>query len=126
MPTNITKNNFSRLFHAGIDISDGFIADLGHVLEQSKVGAIIKLENLPINPWIKTNKYLSCALYGGDDYELILTADKKHRKQILAQSKKLNFQIYNVGEITKSQDLQIHNDKGYPVKLKTGFFRHFK
>lgn len=125
-PTNITKNNFSRLFHAGIDISDGFIADLGHVLEQSKVGAIIQLDNIPINPCIKTNKYLSCALYGGDDYELILTANKKLRNQILAQSKKLNFQIYNVGEITKSQDLQIHNNKGYPIKLKTRFFRHFK
>jgi len=125
-PTNITKNNFSRLFHAGIDISDGFIADLGHVLEQSKVGAIIQLDNLPINPWIKKNKYLDCALNGGDDYELILTADKKLRNQILAQSKKLNFQIYNVGEITKSQDLHIHNKKGYPIKINTRFFRHFK
>ena len=125
-PTNITKNNFSRLFHSGIDISDGFIADLGHVLEQSKVGAVVQLENLPINPWIKTNKYLDCALNGGDDYELILTADKKQRDQILAQSKKLNIQIYNVGEITKNQDLHIHNDKGYPITLKTRFFRHFK
>ena len=67
----------AKLSHSAIDISDGLIADLTHILEASKVGACISLQDIPMDPWMKKNKLFDMALSGGDDYQLIFTAPKK-------------------------------------------------
>ena len=67
-------NNFLRDHaNAAIDISDGLVADLGHVIKQSKVGARLRQTALPVNHWIKSQNQYDFALYGGDDYELCFT-----------------------------------------------------
>ena len=67
-------NNFLRDHaNAAIDISDGLVADLGHVIEQSKVGARLRRDALPVNHWIKSEGQYHYALFGGDDYELCFT-----------------------------------------------------
>jgi len=61
-----------------IDISDGLIGDLDHICAASKVNARVRIEQVPVHPLVKANfpDYLHLALYGGEDYELLFTADK--------------------------------------------------
>lgn len=61
--------------HACIDISDGLLADLGHICKQSGVGAKLSLEQIPVNPIVKNNnpEWINQALSGGDDYQLCFT-----------------------------------------------------
>lgn len=71
------------------DISDGFLADLGHILERSKVGAKINADAFARSHDLRTldkSKQYEAALTGGDDYELVWTAPKSARERILALS----------------------------------------
>jgi thiamine-monophosphate kinase len=61
--------------HACIDISDGLLADLGHICKQSLVGAKVSLEQIPVNPQVKIDnpQWMNQVLSGGDDYQLCFT-----------------------------------------------------
>ena len=62
---------------AGIDISDGFVSDLGHVCKASRLGARVRMDILPVAPAVKANfgdRAIELALSGGEDYELLFTA----------------------------------------------------
>lgn len=87
---------------AMIDISDGLSADLGHILEESRVGAYLFEENIPK---IK-GATLSQALGDGEDFELLFTVSSSKGKQLLSE-RKGNFRFYHIGEIV-----------GYPRRLK--------
>ncbi len=65
---------------AAIDISDGLLADLGHICESSRVGADVYIENVPVHPKVRESfgdKALELALSGGEDYELLFTASRE-------------------------------------------------
>ncbi|QLB12813.1 thiamine-phosphate kinase [Bisgaardia hudsonensis] len=84
----------SLLANAAIDISDGLVADLGHILERSDCSAVIDLDKLPLSPelisYAGREKAEIFALTGGEDYELCFTVshDKKD---------KLNRYLANIG-----------------------------
>ncbi len=118
--------SMSKLSHSAIDISDGFLADLGHILDASKVGADILLKDLPINPWIKNNKLFDMGLTGGDDYQLLFTAPKKNRSKICLVNKKSSIQLTRVGEINDKRSLRIIDDNGKLYKTNTNGFDHFE
>jgi thiamine-monophosphate kinase len=91
---------------AMIDISDGLIADLGHILEASGVGAHIYLPQLPLSaPYLKhvtpyyKNPYL-LALAGGEDYELLFTAPRERGEAINRLANELGTPLTLIGEIT--------------------------
>lgn len=65
--------------HSCIDISDGLLADLGHICKASKLGAKISLEQIPVNQQVKdaSPQWSSYVLSGGDDYQLCFTFDAK-------------------------------------------------
>lgn len=110
----------SLFCNSAIDISDGFISDLNHILVASKVGAKIFFQDLPINKWIRNNKKEDLALYGGDDYQTILTAPKKMRFKIEKLIHKNKLSLSRVGQITNIRKLVIdHYEK--EVKLKKGY-----
>lgn len=86
-----------------IDISDGLLADLSHILKASAaIGATLQLENMPCANAIKMEIHAQhiqqAILAGGDDYELCFTASPQHRKTIAALAKKLDFNITRIGE----------------------------
>ncbi len=91
---------------AMIDISDGFLADLGHIMEESQVGANVWVDKIPrsqaFEKWAR--KYhprpMDLALAGGEDYELIFTAPKNILESALARAKNVDLPIYPVGEVT--------------------------
>ena len=118
--------SMAKLSHSAIDISDGFLADLGHILDASKVGADILLNDVPINPWIKQNKLFDMALTGGDDYQLLFTSPKKNRSKICLINKKSPIKLTRVGEINDRRYLKVINDNGMVYKVKKNGFDHFE
>lgn len=118
-----------NIAHAVIDISDGLAADLGHILEASKKGAILYTEHLPISSHLKNNlSYDECiemALYAGDDYELCFTIPINKRDALEKKSKNFDVEVTCIGEITGDNHLQLINEKGHKeMPMKKGF-RHF-
>lgn len=95
-----------------IDISDGLLADLGHVLKASNVGANIIVENIPCHEFLHKNlnnvTYQQCLLAGGDDYELVFTAPKLKRAAIAELSQQLNLPLSIIGKTTQHLGLEVH------------------
>jgi thiamine-monophosphate kinase len=92
------------LAHACIDVSDGFAADLGHILECSNLGAEVRFEDLPLSDALAPMRgepvVQECALSGGDDYELVFTAPPEHAQRILSIGRELDLRLTRVGMIT--------------------------
>ncbi|MGE4597054.1 MAG: thiamine-phosphate kinase [Methylophilaceae bacterium] len=123
-PSIIQK--LSKLSNAAIDISDGLIADLNHILKASQVGAEIFLDHLPINSWIKKNQYYDISLHGGDDYQLLFTSPQKNRDKILKMNKPKSTKLTKIGTITKNKSLNIIDQTGRPYITKKKGFEHFE
>jgi thiamine-monophosphate kinase len=88
---------------SAIDLSDGLLADLGHILEASGVGASIALQRLPLSPdfagWLRTSGDWTPALAGGDDYELCFTAPPDCRPRIDGIAAQLGLRVSCIGRI---------------------------
>ena len=111
-----------------IDISDGLIADLDHICEASKVSARLKIDQVPVHPLVKTNftDYRELALYGGEDYELLFTANKTVIEKV---KQTLNCPVTVIGDIveeTISNRVTLVGDRGNIIPLKKGGWEHFK
>lgn len=93
----------SSLASAAIDISDGFIADLSHILERSQCSAVIDLESLPISaPLINTFGQVQAeqfALTGGEDYELCFTVPDRQREKLEQHLKHIGVSYTCVGQL---------------------------
>lgn len=102
------------LASAMIDLSDGLISDLGHILKQSKVGALIHANQIPLSEALRQSvshkDALKLALTAGDDYELCfcIPKDKKNQLEQLIQSENCVFNC--IGEINNQEGLVIEMD----------------
>ncbi|MDM1248667.1 thiamine-phosphate kinase [Acinetobacter sp. R933-2] len=108
-----------------IDISDGLAQDLGHILKASQVGAVISLNNLPINTTIHTlkpEKQWQYALSGGDDYELCFTISTQNYQKLLQLQP--NVQTTIIGEIKAQHGLTFEKD-GLDHPLHFHGYQHF-
>lgn len=124
-PPNIRTKELYKYFNSAIDISDGLVPDLTHLIESSNLGAEVFSKYLPVNAYIKKNKIYDLALYGGDDYELVLTACKKNRNVISNLAKNGKIKISRIGKITLNKKLLVYDLNESPIKkLKKGF-THF-
>ena len=113
-----------------IDISDGLLADLGHILKASSCGARIDLEKIPCIELLKNNldnpQFQAAILAGGDDYELCFTAPKSKYVDINALSKQLNLPIACIGSTRMASNLntgglQVDYKNNQITLLKQGF-----
>jgi thiamine-monophosphate kinase len=103
-----------------IDVSDGLMQDLGHILEKSSVGAVVYETLIPLS---KTAKNLDEALCSGEEFELLFTASRDWAS-IIIKSNKYNFKV--IGEVMpKSFGLRTINLNNQYSKLKHLGFRHF-
>jgi len=94
------------LVSAMIDVSDGLLADFGHIAEQSAVGGTIRLDAVPLSPAFcaafpshSPSRY-DLALAGGEDYELVFTAPVANRGKIVQAMKKCGIDAAPVGIVT--------------------------
>ena len=116
---------FAPLFSSAIDTSDGLVQDLQHILNQSNIGALIYCQNIPTAPWIKKHNAYDFVLYGGEDYQLVLTASQANRKKIIEVAMKDKIKLTRIGVTTKIKKFQLFDkDNKLITKLKKGF-THF-
>ena len=118
--------------HAAIDVSDGLLGDLGHVLKRSGVGAQIDTgwiqgsaaltPDVLALPWPRR---LDCVLAGGDDYELLFTAAVQDRERIHALASDVEVPITRIGRITADSSLRVLDPQGQPINRRFASFDHF-
>jgi len=112
--------------HAAIDISDGLLADLRHVLDMSGKGAEIHTHQIPISQAAVPHRgALEAALSGGDDYELLFTAHPEQRPAIQAIAEQLSLSLTVIGRITDGTDLDVLDAKGHPRPIERTGWQHF-
>jgi thiamine-monophosphate kinase len=115
---------------SAIDISDGLLADLGHILEQSQVGATLYSEKIPVTEAIKKGHWhederLTMALTGGDDYELCFTIPADRAAELDQLSIRCNVPLTVIGEIKAEPGLQVLNHEGETLVFEQLGWQHF-
>jgi len=119
-----------KLARAMIDISDGLVADLNHILDASKAGAILNLEAIPLSSSAKEifklhPEIFDLALTGGEDYELLFTVGPESTTEIIKIAEELNLPLTCIGVVQESRDLQIVCEDGSNYQYQQGGFDHF-
>lgn len=115
---------------AMLDVSDGLLGDLRHILERSGVGAVIETAALPLAPLRATGAddalIRRCLLSGGDDYELLFTAPPARRDTIAALAARLGLPLTRIGRITAaSGQLLLEESDGLQHAPAQGGYDHF-
>jgi thiamine-monophosphate kinase len=114
------------LASAAIDVSDGLIADLGHILEISGVGAELRVDALPLSAAARDLPGArDAALSGGDDYELLFTAAPECQAGIAALARPLGIPLTRIGAIRAGSDLRILDASGQTIVPPSKGWQHF-
>ena len=118
--------------NAAIDVSDGLLGDLGHILQRSQVGAVIETawvqDSAAISDAMQSvafNKRLDFALAGGDDYELLFTAPPDQADEVLDAGEQCGVSITCIGRITPVAGVQVLDLQGLAMSRRFASFDHF-
>jgi thiamine-monophosphate kinase len=115
-----------RIASAAIDISDGLVADLGHILELSEVGAELRADALPLSAAARDLPGVrDAALSGGDDYELLFTAPPERRADIEELARRLGLPLTRIGAIHADPGLHVLDEKGQELLVRKSGWQHF-
>lgn len=112
----------SGLATAAIDVSDGLLGDLGHILEQSRLAARLHIAGLPA-PTLERQAWLA----GGDDYELLFTAPAARHQQVAALSLALDLPLTRIGVVEAGPvgHVDLRDARGEPIKMEHFGYDHF-
>jgi thiamine-monophosphate kinase len=123
----------TKMVHAAIDVSDGLSSDLAHVVKQSKVGANVYADKIPISKNLK--KFcrqfdfdpIEFALAGGEDYTLVITAAQKDAARLRRDyDEKFNQPLFVIGEITDTGSMVLIETNGSTRPITPSGWNHFK
>lgn len=113
---------------AAIDVSDGLLGDLGHILERSQLGARIDWPAVPRSDALRRQPQplqRRCALAGGDDYELLFTAPPAARTQVLAAAVAAGTAVSRIGTMTDRGGLEVLDADGKLLDTTCRGYDHF-
>lgn len=114
---------------AAIDLSDGLLGDLRHVLQRSGVGACIDADAVPRSADLAAQPLALqrlCTLAGGDDYELAFTAPAAQRERVLAASSAVSVGVTRIGRIEADPGLRLVDAAGRPLAADWASYDHFR
>lgn len=123
------------LVHASIDVSDGLVADLGHICETSGVGAEIQAAMVPMSDAVqialaKEPSLLPRVLTGGDDYEILFTADPEDSDRLVEIGLSVGVSVTGIGFIVPApapdgERVKVADLKAMQTVLRVAGYRHF-
>ena len=115
---------------AAIDVSDGLIADVGHVCTASGLGAIIEAGRVPLSGAARRALDLGSVgvvdlLTGGDDYELVFTAPADRGNAIRDASARARVPVARIGTTTEGAGVSVVDSAGIPIGIESTGYTHF-
>jgi thiamine-monophosphate kinase len=119
---------------SAIDISDGLLGDLGHILQRSQVGAApigarLEFASLPTLPvvqgYLHEKVARNCVLAGGDDYELCFTAPADKHDAVFTAAEGAGVKVTRIGHITAEPGLTVVDADGLPMPFDHTGYDHF-
>ena len=117
------------LARSAIDVSDGLLADLGHICERSTLDAEIFVAQLPDLPEnVDAGLARQCQLAGGDDYELVFSAAPEKRGELSELSAELDLPLWRIGRLAAAAgrgEIRLTGERGEPLAVGRKGFDHF-
>jgi thiamine-monophosphate kinase len=116
--------------HAMIDVSDGLLADLGHVCETSQVAAVVEMPALPMSAAARQAAALEPGIVprlatGGDDYELLFTTPREALEAVRGIGTRLAVALTRIGRIVAGRGVRLVDAQGHEIAVETAGYRHF-
>lgn len=138
MPRIVEALALHGIVNAAIDLSDGLLSDLGHILQASGVGAVVNLESLPLSSAFKRCQHGQSAaqlssrcwqmlpLSGGDDYELCFTIAAQRRADVTQRLAPQGVMAHCIGVIDSSPGLRCLQGDGTLYQPEESGYEHFR
>lgn len=116
--------------HASLDVSDGLVADLGHIGACSQLGAVIDAESVPVSEaaaaaLAEDGSRRLAVLAGGDDYEILFTAPERATSDIARLAQELALPITRIGSMAEGAGVTVRDRLGATIAIPSGGYRHF-
>jgi thiamine-monophosphate kinase len=117
---------------AMIDISDGLVSDLWHILEMSKAGVALSGESVPVGEgvlgWCEGDRAaaLALAIRGGEDYELLFTVNEKYEDALSEVGAEIGLKLTAIGKIASKKAGFVLAAEGAETEIERGGFDHLK
>jgi thiamine-monophosphate kinase len=126
-PRLAAGREIARFATASMDVSDGLVADLGHICAASRCGAEIDLAAVPASPAAKAagDRHALTRITGGDDYEILFTAPATAEPRLRAVARKTGLPITRIGHIVARPGVCVLAPDGKAVIIGDGGWKHF-
>jgi len=123
-PRLALAQRLAGLASAGLDVSDGLVADLGHICEASGLAARVDADRVPLSPPARKAverepKLLEAMLTGGDDYELLFTLPAGREGELA------DLPVAVIGRMVEGRGVRVFDAAGEPMAMKRSGFQHF-
>ena len=118
------------LASASLDVSDGLLADLGHIADISGVRISIDASRVPLSSslralWGSSPETVLRAVTSGDDYEIAFTAPESARDDLQAAARETGTEIHEIGRVQAGEGVVLLDASGQPIKVRRPGFTHF-
>jgi len=115
---------------AALDVSDGLMADLGHIAEVSGVRVVIEAPRIPLSSglvalWGKGAGAVARAVTSGDDYEIAFTAPESARAGVVAAASESGVPVREIGRVEKGAGVVLLDEEGVPIPINRPGYTHF-
>ncbi len=118
-----------RVASACIDISDGLVADVGHMAKRAGLGAVVRWPLVPLADYMEPGRddpaTRALALAGGDDYELAFCAPARRRREVLSAAGAAGVPVSRIGAMEAGEGVCVLDAAGAALTLEAGGFDHF-
>ena len=115
---------------AAVDVSDGLVADLGHICRASGLGARIEAGRVPLSGSARAALHRGATglvelLTGGDDYELVFSAPADRANAVREAAARARVPITRIGTMTEGEGVSVLDGEGAPLEVGSAGYRHF-